>query len=293
MFCVKCGKEIDDDATFCPFCGASTKEDAPAEVPAQEPPPAPAAEPAAEPVAAPASEPAAAPAPSEPAAAPAAPAAPGKDYNAMINEATGGFTASLKNFFSKNLLSGGLKETSDSSMHWIIEAAAYVIAMSFLFPILLQRLSVSIMGLAYSAAGARSMTFFDISNCFGSGLLIGFLTSLVTLGALFGVSFLFINVLAKKNLPINRLLNMIGYSVLPVIIGSVLGIIFGLIWAPLLVIVLFLAILVQVMITFENLKAAYDEEGRLLPFFAMTAITTVVDILLTYAWISWIWSIKP
>ncbi|HOU09304.1 MAG TPA: zinc ribbon domain-containing protein [Clostridiales bacterium] len=37
MFCVKCGKAIDDDAAFCPYCGA--KIDAPLNPPAPAPPP--------------------------------------------------------------------------------------------------------------------------------------------------------------------------------------------------------------------------------------------------------------
>lgn len=26
MFCARCGKEIDNDSTFCPFCGQRTDE---------------------------------------------------------------------------------------------------------------------------------------------------------------------------------------------------------------------------------------------------------------------------
>lgn len=30
MFCIKCGKEIEDGAKFCHFCGAPTAGDSPA-----------------------------------------------------------------------------------------------------------------------------------------------------------------------------------------------------------------------------------------------------------------------
>jgi hypothetical protein len=264
--CPKCQAECADDAGFCNKCGFNFSEiQAPAETPAF-------------------------------CQKCGKPLDPGVTFCPGCGAKIGGgasagnpfadFGNQFKTLFTKGPQAAVNEAGKSKGLGWIFLCAAVIV--TFMFAVALNIHQFFYFG-ANRAAGVN---IFKLANTsvnegfgysFGLGVLFGFLCAAI---AFFGISFAIFAVakfILKKNVGFMNVLNMVGMAALPVACVSLLNLVIGLIWAPLTVITMGVALVFSFVLMYNGALqlVEYDAKAPVLFALAFAAFAAVFFIALS------------
>ena len=178
----------------------------------------------------------------------------------------------FKTLFTKGPQAAVNESGKSKGLSWIIYAAAVIIP--FMFAVALNIHQFFYFG-TNRAAGAN---FFKLSSrsvkdvysySFGLGILFAFLCGAI---AFFGISFAIFaasKFVLKKNVSFMSVLNMVGMAALPVACISLLNLVIGLIWAPLTVITMGVAIVFSFVLMYNGALELAEHDAKAPTAFAV------------------------
>lgn len=138
-----------------------------------------------------------------------------------------------------------------------------------------------VMGDFYSSSYSKLIAeSFPSGASFGMMLLFAFIVYAVAVVMIFVAA----NYVAKKPLTLSGACNLVAYSSIPVIIISILNMLFGLIWFVLPVLFMLVAVVASVVILATSLNKAVETDKPLTVNLLVFAVTAVVALI--FLWIS-------
>lgn len=221
-FCRNCGAQMGEGENFCPKCGQSTG------------------------------------APVNRGNAPAGAPVRANAGGDLINNCIG----YLKDFFSKRVLDGARRARESKGFEGIVFLGLFFLVFAFSVPVFFHELFGGIMrsaaGVAGAAAGMYISEALRVLLPFGSLLGLSCLVALICMAIVIGAVFLHARVVLKKNVNIMQVLNLVGYSMIPVIIALLANMILGLITPFLPIITLAAAVFMQCFILVNAIRELDD-----------------------------------
>ncbi len=246
MFCNKCGKELPDNASFCSGCGNQVGA-------------APAA-----------------------AAAPAAPA--------QLPPILSRFGQQFVGFFTKKnpvgVVAGSAKDTTFSGaililISAIISSLACMVNFNQFYLFLFKSLTKAD-GQMWSYMKKALAKTFPSGATFGMSLLATVVIAIASIAMVYVV----VNVIAKKQMHISGIINIVAYSSIPLVCAFTVNMLAGLIWAPLTIVFTAIAVVATLVLLYASIqKACGYQDNAFLPYMIAGIVITIVAILFTYLWI--------
>lgn len=256
MFCTKCGAKITDDMVTCPSCGCQIGQQIVTGV--QDTMQAKQQEKAVQDV---------------PQVQQQIPSAAVQPRAAKENEMGKNLLAQFKAFFSDKPTRGVDIAAKSKSMEWIVYLGTYFV--------------VLVLSVALTLYGAMKGLFFYGGPNFGSCLLRALSIPVFAEGATFGAVYLYMAVIQKNKVNIMSVLNIVGYSFIPMILVAVANMLLGLIWLPFVVVAYVVGIFARSMLLYYAIRKSGEGKRFSQPiYFGVYAATKTLIVACAYLMIS-------
>lgn len=255
MYCTKCGAQLNDNMMVCPSCGCSIAKQIVSDV----------QETMRQPVRS----------KQESAELQTQEAQPLKERTAARTSSANGNTiwsnllSQMKAFFSSKPTKGVDLAAKSTSLEWIVYLASYFVILTF-------SLAINLYGML------KGLYLFGSPN-FGMCLLRSFGVPMLAEGIIFGATYLYMAVIQKNRANIMSVLNIVGYSLIPMLLVAIANMVLGLIWLPLVIFAYVIGIFARSMLLYYAIRKSGNGKPFSQPlYFAVYAASKFLIVIFSY-----------